>query len=114
MKVSFHSRFRSIGLNVCVIQVKSSECFVYNAYFSDVQTEEWRTQCQELQEVIQVASRSLAAGETRAIPNKFRHLTYSAVERQFNHALGKQLSKYILLLYMGVKLDFLLEGTLID
>ncbi|PNF24563.1 hypothetical protein B7P43_G05388 [Cryptotermes secundus] len=55
---------------------------------SDVQTEEWRTQCQELQEVIQEASRKLSAGETRAVPTKFRHFTYSAVERQFNHALG--------------------------
>ncbi|XP_069684220.1 protein qui-1 [Periplaneta americana] len=55
---------------------------------SDVRTEEWRAQCQELQEVIQGASRELAANETRAVPTKFRHLTYSAVERQFSHALG--------------------------
>jgi hypothetical protein len=69
-----------------------------------VQTEEWRSQCQELQEVIQGASRKLAVGETRAVPNKFRHLTYSAVERQFNHALGKQLQKCSLLFCMGVRL----------
>jgi hypothetical protein len=69
-----------------------------------VQTEEWRTQCQELQEVIQGASRKLAVGETRAVPTKFRHLTYSAVERQFNHALGKQLPKCSLLFCMGVRL----------
>ncbi|KAJ9583451.1 hypothetical protein L9F63_022204, partial [Diploptera punctata] len=54
----------------------------------DVRTEEWRTQSQELQEVIQCAAKELAANELRAGPIKFRHLTYSAVERQFSHALA--------------------------
>lgn len=75
-----------------------------------MQTEEWRTQCQELQEVIHEASRKLSTSETRAVPTKFRHLTFSAVERQFNYALGKQLSQCIILFCMGVKLDFLFEG----
>jgi hypothetical protein len=68
--------------------VRIRRMFRFN-FFSDVETEEWRTEFQELQEVIQGASRNLAAGETRAGPIQFRHLTYSAVERQFSHALGK-------------------------
>ena len=63
--------------------------FFFNVCYSDVQTDEWRTQCKEMQEVIEGAARSLAAGETRAFAAKLRYLTYSAVERQFNHALGK-------------------------
>ncbi|XP_068081226.1 protein qui-1 [Anabrus simplex] len=55
---------------------------------SDISTPEWQETCLELGTVIQAAARRLSETETRTVPTRYRHLTHSAVERQFSHALG--------------------------
>ncbi|PSN37379.1 hypothetical protein C0J52_19650 [Blattella germanica] len=84
---AIYSTSRDLGLKADLLDTWYSRDDT-NYVLRQPRTEEWRAQCQELQEVIERAARDLAANEMRAGPAKFRHLTYSAVERQFSHALG--------------------------